>query len=154
MTDKKKKQEQLLLKVERLTASAKLPSRAYDNDAGFDLYADESVRINAHQRANIRTGIRVEIPEGYCLLIKDRGSTPGLGLTHAAGVVDQDYRGEVFLTVINFTSWPIDISTGDKLLQFLVVPVPKVTLKDVTSTGGISTSTSRGEKKLGSSNQN
>tara|TARA_Y100000310_G_C20666991_1_gene808109 strand:- start:1246 stop:1779 length:534 start_codon:yes stop_codon:yes gene_type:complete len=145
------KAKTITIKAERLSSTAKLPTKAYEGDAGFDLYSDQKIRVTGHTKQRISTGVRLAIPDDYCLVVKDRGSTPELGLTHAAGVIDQGFRGELFITLVNFTPWPVDLAVGDKLLQFLVLPVPRVKLVEVTETETINTNTERGEKKLASS---
>src|SRR5205085_8743215 len=69
------------LRVQRLDGRARLPLRAYADDAGLDLHAAESVVIGAGERVSVGTGIAVEIPAGYAGLV-----VPRSGLAHRHGI--------------------------------------------------------------------
>ncbi|TML28860.1 MAG: dUTP diphosphatase, partial [Actinobacteria bacterium] len=86
------------LAVRRLEADARLPSRSYDDDAGFDLYAAEAATVPAGGRASVRTGIALEIPERHAGLVLPRSGLAakhGIALVNAPGLIDAGYRGEV-----------------------------------------------------------
>lgn len=119
------------LKVKRLTDTAKLPTKAHDTDAGFDLYADISKEIQAPSDCMLRipVGISISIPDGYCGLIKDRSSYGVKGDHIYAGVIDSSYRGG--LVVVMHSTYGRKISPGDKIAQLLIVPVPKVEIVEV-----------------------
>jgi len=72
----------MILKVKKLDKEAKLPERKRQGDAGLDLYSLEDVELKPGEKALVRTGIAVEIPEGYFGLIKDRS---GLAAKNKAG---------------------------------------------------------------------
>ncbi|HIP86336.1 MAG TPA: dUTP diphosphatase, partial [Aquifex sp.] len=92
----------LRLKVKKLREDARLPVRKRKGDAGLDLYSVENVILKPGEWKAVSTGIAIEIPQGYFGLVKDRS---GLALKYAlhclAGVIDENYRGEVKVLLIN-----------------------------------------------------
>jgi dUTP pyrophosphatase len=124
---------------------AKLPDRAYSGDAGFDLYSCEYILIEEGKRHLIPIGIQTEFPEGYVCLIRDRSSTPETHIC-VAGVIDSGYRGDWFVQVIGRKKCLI--KPGDKIAQFLILPVFTGNLVQVENLS----SSERGAKNLGSSN--
>jgi len=139
------------LKVKKLLKEAKLPVRKREGDAGLDLYSVEDVNLNPGEWKAIPTGIAVEIPKGYVGLIKDRS---GLALKHAlhclAGVIDENYRGEIKVVVINLGREKVFIQKGTRIAQLLLVPYLKVEPVEVEELSN----TERGEKGFGSSGVN
>ena len=92
------------------------------NDKTFD--HDEYVSVGPHQRVLIPSGIHVKVPSGYALIAHNkRGVAPRLGLDRLAEVVDEDYQGEVHISVVNTSNTPVKIHSGDKLIQFILVKV-------------------------------
>jgi len=136
------------LKVKRLHPEAKLPVRKREGDAGLDLYAVEDVVLKPGGWAAVPTGIAVEIPKGYFGLIKDRS---GLALKYAlhclAGVVDENYRGELKVVIINLGPKEVRIEKGTRIAQLLVIPYLPVEVKEVEELSD----TERGKKGFGSS---
>ena len=117
----------MTLKVRRLDARARLPTRAYPGDAGLDLYALEDGALGPGERASIRTGIAVEIPEGQAGLVLPRSGLAakhGIALVNAPGLIDAGYRGEVRVLLLNTdrgATFPI--SAGDRIAQLVVLEV-------------------------------
>ncbi len=109
--------------VERLSPAAKLPTRAYEFDAGLDLYADEAVAIEPGNRAIIKTGIRLAIPDGCVGLIWDKGGLAKDGLHTIGGVIDAGFRGEILIGLLNIDDKAHKIETGQKIAQILIQPI-------------------------------
>ncbi|MBV9337995.1 MAG: dUTP diphosphatase [Solirubrobacterales bacterium] len=113
--------------MRRLDARARLPTRAYPGDAGLDLYALEDGALGPGERASIRTGIAVEIPEGQAGLVLPRSGLAakhGIALVNAPGLIDAGYRGEVRVLLLNTdrgATFPI--SAGDRIAQLVVLEV-------------------------------
>ena len=151
-----------MLKVKRLTETAKLPTRAHSTDAGLDLYADEEVTIKAGHRRVINTGIAISIPEGKVGLIWPRsGLAVKRGVHVMAGVIDSSYTGEILVCLLStqIDSWSIvepprntdlEIKRGDKIAQLLI---QDIYLYDVEEVDEIE-DTERGKKGFGSSDHN
>lgn len=131
---------------EKVTPTAKLPTRAYEGDAGLDLYADEEVLLLPGQHLSIKTGIKLAIPFGYVGLIWDKGSLAKQGLHTLAGVVDAGYRGEIFVDLINLNTNDYIIKVGQKIAQILIQPVSLCEISE-----GQVNQTARSDKNLGSS---
>jgi dUTP pyrophosphatase len=115
------------LAVRRLSPDARVPTRAHDGDAGFDLYALETGTIAAGERAAVATGIAVELPERHAGLVLPRSGLAakhGVALVNAPGLIDQGYRGEVRVLLLN-TDPHEDFSytAGDRIAQLIVVRV-------------------------------
>lgn len=117
----------MTLKVRRLDAGARLPTRAYPGDAGLDLYALEDVVLDPGERASVRTGIAVEIPDGHAGLVVPRSGLAarhGVALVNAPGVIDAGYRGEVRVLLLNTDrTEPFAISGGERIAQLVLVRV-------------------------------
>ncbi len=137
-----------VLKVKKLRPDAVLPVRKRKGDAGLDLYAVEDVVLKPGEWKAVPTGIAVEIPEGHFGLIKDRS---GLALKHAlhclAGVVDENYRGEIKVVMINLGGEEFKVEKGTRIAQLLIVPYLSVEVEEVEELSD----TERGERGFGSS---
>jgi dUTP pyrophosphatase len=143
--------EPSVLKVRRLDPRAVLPTRAHPGDAGLDLHALEPAELAPGQRASLRTGIAVAIPEGYAGLVLPRSGLAarhGIALVNAPGLIDSGYRGEILVLLLNTdpdNAWSLD--AGDRIAQLVISPVA---LPVSTETSELD-STSRGQGGFGSS---
>jgi deoxyuridine 5'-triphosphate nucleotidohydrolase len=92
------------VKFVKLNNLAVTPTRQKTGDAGYDLYATESVRIKPMSRALVSTGLSIEVPQGYYARIAPRsGLAVKNGIDVLAGVVDSSYRGEVKVVLMNLS---------------------------------------------------
>jgi dUTP pyrophosphatase len=139
----------MTLQVKRLTATAKLPTRAHEYDAGLDLYADENVTISPHGgHSLVRTGVAVAIDPGKVGFIWPRsGLDSKEGITTGAGVVDAGYRGGVAVLLRNHSAYSFGVQRGDKIAQLVIVPVCPDHVVEVDSLD----SSDRGAQGFGSS---
>jgi dUTP pyrophosphatase len=136
--------------VKRIHPNAKLPTKSYEDDAGYDLYAIENTIIYPGGDALIKFGFKTEFPGGFVAVIHDRGSVAKkLRLHVKAGIIDAPYRGEWFGQVENHNSDFVHIKAGQKVLQFIVYPIWNGKINDVEELSD----TERGEGKLGSSGE-
>jgi dUTP pyrophosphatase len=139
------------LRIARLRAAARLPSRAHDGDAGLDLYAAESATIGPGERGTVATGIAVEIPSGHAGLVLPRSGLAarhGIALVNAPGLIDSGYRGEVRVLLLNTDrSEPFEVAPGDRIAQLVLTPVAEAEVAEVAE---VATS-ARGEGGFGSS---
>lgn len=105
----------------KLNGKAVLPTRGSAHAAGLDLYSTEDVVIPARSRKGIPTGVAVSIPEGYYGRIAPRsGLAAKFGIDTLAGVVDQDYRGELICILANHTDQDFEVKVGDRVAQFII----------------------------------
>jgi len=115
----------------------------------------DDLYVMGHGRIIIPTGIRFNIPSGTYLEVANRGSTASQqGLIYGAHIIDEDYRGIVFINLINTTPRTIYLKPGTKLVQLIHKEYIRSTLKQVASDvlyEGMPFS-DRGEGALGSTN--
>ena len=139
------------MRVTRLDPRAKLPRRAYDHDAGLDLYALEPARLGPGERASVRTGIAVEIPAGQAGLVLPRSGLAnrhGIALVNAPGLIDSGYRGELRVLLLNTdASSPFDVDEGDRIAQLVLVRIEAPEIEEVDELAG----SERGAGGFGSS---
>jgi dUTP pyrophosphatase len=112
----------------RLTApEGAVPRYAMPGDAGADLSLAEDVELAPFQRALVRTGVAVAIPEGYAGFVHPRSGLAhrlGLSLVNAPGTIDAGYRGEIKVNLINLDPTnPLVLRRGDRIAQLVVQPV-------------------------------
>jgi dUTP pyrophosphatase len=123
------------LRVMRLDARATLPTRAYDGDAGLDLYALDEGVLEPGARGSFRTGIAVEIPDGQAGLVLPRSGLAtrhGIGIVNAPGLIDAGYRGEIRVLLLNTDrSAAFAIAAGDRIAQLLLVRVETPEVEEV-----------------------
>src|SRR3954469_8828980 len=109
----------------RLTEAAKPPRRAHPGDAGCDLYAAESARLEPGERASVGTGIAVAIPEGHAGLVLPRSGLAarhGISVVNAPGLIDAGYRGEVRVLLLNTDrDDSFEVEPGDRIAQLVLV---------------------------------
>ena len=111
----------------------KTPTRGTPGSAGLDFYVPDGyvVRVEPGADICIPSGIRVNVPKGYAFIAHNKsGVALNKNLTVGACVVDEDYQGEIHLHLINVGSKEENIEGGEKIVQFLLVPVkyPSVTI--------------------------
>jgi dTMP kinase len=116
------------LEVERLSPSAKLPTRAYKHDAGYDIYSDDYYSLLPGDRINIKTNLKIKIPESHVGLIRDKSGIANNGIYCMAGIIDPGYRGEWLVNIINLSQDTYNIQPGQKIAQILIQKVehPKI----------------------------
>lgn len=119
------------VKVRRISENAHIPERAYENDAGADLFSVEEVHIQPHSPAMIKTGIEIALPRKTCGIIWGKSSIESRGLIVIAGLVDEGYRGEVIVCMFNLTDKIQVIEKGQKIAQLVVIPVYYPKFKEV-----------------------
>lgn len=136
------------LLVKRLDPRAILPSFAYPGDAGMDLTVIEPVTLKPGAAADVPTGLAVELPLGFWGRITGRSSTlRKRGLLVNEGVIDQGYRGPLFVYVKNLNGRTAEVLPGDRLAQLIVAPLVR---PEVVETEALGESV-RGDNGFGSS---
>jgi dUTP pyrophosphatase len=127
------------VRVARLRPDAILPSRAYDGDAGLDLYACEPVRLEPGARASVPTGVAVEIPPGQAGLVLPRSGLAarhGIALVNAPGLIDSGYRGEVRVLLLNTDAdEAVELAAGDRIAQLVLIRVQTPVVEEVAELG-------------------
>lgn len=109
------------LNFRKLDERATLPTRGSQASAGLDLYSIEAVSLEPGQRAIVRTGLAVAIPEGfYGRLAPRSGLATRKGLDVLAGVIDADYRGEIGCLLHNAGEERIELEERSKICQLII----------------------------------
>ena len=117
------------VKVMKLYEDAKLPTRKHPTDAGMDFYAYDNTYIEPHDVKILRTGVTVEVPEGYMLLLKPKSRNDYLV---GSGVIDTGYEpGEILVKIINPFPVPIAIKKGDAIAQGILVKIATPPIEEV-----------------------
>jgi dUTP pyrophosphatase len=139
------------LAFQRLDPRAILPTRAHPGDAGLDLHALEPARLEPGERASVRTGVAVAVPEGYAGLVLPRSGLAvrhGISVVNAPGLIDAGYRGEIRVLLLNTDhsrAWSLE--AGDRIAQLVISPVALPEPQEVAELG----SSARGTGGFGSS---
>lgn len=148
-------QNQLKVKIKKLSENAVIPSYAHIGDGGMDLTAT-SIKGDEYGNYEYGTGLAVAIPEGHIGLIFPRSSICKLtlSLSNSVGVIDHGYLGEIKFKFKPTMKLPINTEevksmyeVGDRIGQLIIVPFPKVELEEVEELSD----TERGEGGFGSS---
>ena len=147
------------VRVQKVHKNAKMPVRAHPTDAGMDLFfcpppkpeLDSQIEtVLPFGSSVIPTGLKIEVPEGYMLEIKNKsGIASKRGLLVGACVVDRGYTGEIFVNLHNVTHRNQTLHEGDTLAQAVLVRIPRDVAR-VESDSICDEDTSRGDGALGS----
>lgn len=117
------------LLVKTLHPAAKIPRRESPGAAGYDLAAAVDVSILPGDRAVVRTGIAIAVPPGtYGRVAPRSGLAAKHGIHVLAGVIDEDYRGEIAVVLLNTGDEPFRIAAGDRIAQLVLekIETPQV----------------------------
>ena len=137
------------LKIHKLDNFAIIPEYQHISDSGLDLVSIEDLEINPGDSRLIHTGISVELPQGTEAQIRPRS---GLALKHqitvlnTPGTIDEGYRGEIGVILINHGKNIFNVTKGMKIAQMVITPVIRVKVEEVDELS----QTSRGNGGFGS----
>lgn len=134
-------------RVQKISPRAKLPEKKNPDDAGIDVFTNETYTLKPGETRMFSTGISVEFPRGYVALIWDRSGLGSQGIHRLAGVIDSEYRGEWKIVLTNLSGKRFRITAGDKIAQCIMQKFERVKITEVKSL----TKTSRGARGFGSS---
>ena len=113
-----------ILEVKRLTNNTTIPKRSTEGAAGYDLSLIENITIAAHGRGVVETGISVKVPKGTYARIAPRSRlVVKKSLDIGAGVVDEDYWGEIGVVLINNGNQDFTVKQGDRIAQLILKKV-------------------------------
>ena len=135
----------------------KTPTRGTTGSAGIDFYIPDDVllppfgTIEPGGSVMIPSGIKADVPEGYALIAFNKsGIATKRGLQVGACVVDSDYQGEIHVHLTNVSDRATSINNGDKIVQFLLIPVSHCPVTIVSESELYSGITERGDGGFGS----
>lgn len=122
--------ETMELPVQLLDSTVDAPAYAHEGDAGMDIRSNEEIMLRPGERALVRTGMAIAVPEGYAGLVLPRSglaSKHGITVANAPGLIDSGYRGEVMVALVNHDAdEPFLIKRGMRIAQLLVVAAPRM----------------------------
>lgn len=126
---------EITLKFKRLASHINIPTYHTEGAAGFDLESAENIAVPSGRTVLVRTGLQVEVPEGYELQIRPRSGMSlktGLMIKNSPGTIDSDYRGEIGIIIFNTgEKFGHYINQGDRIAQGVVVPVIRACIEEV-----------------------
>jgi dUTP pyrophosphatase len=126
---------QLDVLITRLDPAVPVPGYARHGDAGADLCAAEDIDLAPGERALVRTGIAIALPEGYAGFVHPRSGLAarhGITLVNAPGTIDAGYRGEIKVILLNTDlAKAVSLRRGDRIAQLVVQRVENVTFREV-----------------------
>lgn len=97
------------------------PSKAYNGDAGWDLYSSQDVVIPAGQSVDVEIGIAIELPVGaWCHILPRSSTLRKHKLNVISAVIDCGYRGQLFVMAQNIGSHDVVIKHGHRLAQLIL----------------------------------
>jgi dUTP pyrophosphatase len=119
------------IKFIKLNGRAVSPTRAHYSDAGADLVALSAVK-EQYGLYSYGTGIAIELPPGHVGLLFPRSSITKTGATlgNSIGVIDESYRGEIF---VKFYADEAPYLIGDRVAQLIIIPIPRIVFKETTT---------------------
>ncbi|GDX17212.1 deoxyuridine 5'-triphosphate nucleotidohydrolase [Actinomycetes bacterium] len=138
---------QLDILVTKLDNNAVIPTYAKPGDAGADLYSISDLVLSPGERALVKTGIAIALPNGYVGLVHPRsglGLKNGISVVNTPGTIDAGYRGEIGVVLINHDLHEnFQVKKGDRIAQLVIQKVENAQFKLVDqlpesdrSTGG------------------
>lgn len=136
-----------IFKIKYLSKAAKINYPAHPGDVGYDVFTPEDVRIGPLNREVIGLKMSIELPKGYFAIVQGKsGLAANNGLTTIGNIIDNSYRGEIHVILLNLSWTYVMIPAGSKIAQLLILPYSTPPLKRVAKLS----STSRGAGKMGS----
>lgn len=134
------------LKIKKLQPEAVLPTFALEKDSGIDMFACGAQTLQPGELKKISTGVSIQLPPDHAGLIWDKSSVGSKGLKVFCGVFDEEYRGEYFMVIKNFTDAPYTFEHGQKVAQMLIQKIERPEIIEVDELD----TTVRGEGGFGS----
>lgn len=135
------------LRIQKIDSEAKLPSFAYEGDAGMDLFSCEDCEIGPMDVKAVRTGLKIAVPGGHAGFVWDKsGLASNARLKTLAGVLDSGYRGEFKVVLCNLGQTSYQVKKHQKIAQLIIKKIEKPEIVEEALDD-----TERGERGFGSS---
>ncbi|XP_070685946.1 deoxyuridine 5'-triphosphate nucleotidohydrolase, mitochondrial isoform X1 [Pempheris klunzingeri] len=150
-TETKPAEEKPLLRFAKLSEHATAPSRGSAKAAGYDLYSAYDYSIGPLDKAIVKTDIQIAVPHGcYGRVAPRSGLAAKNFIDVGAGVVDEDYRGNVGVVLFNFGKDTFEVKKGDRVAQLVC---ERICYPDLLEQGTLD-ETERGAGGFGSTGRN
>ena len=140
-----------VLKIQRLEHNKILPECKTEGAAGMDLCAaiEEPIVLKPLERTLVPTGLKIELEHGYEAQVRPRSGLSikhGITLINCVGTIDEDYRGEVCVPIVNISNETYAIQPQERIAQMVIARAEQAKIEVVTEL----TDTVRGEGGFGS----
>ena len=127
--------------VKKLSEDAIIPFKAHNDDAGFDLFSIEELTLKPLERKLVHTGISLELPKDSEAQVRPRSGLAlknGITVLNTPGTIDEGYRGEVGIILINLSNEEFTVTKGMKIAQMVIkktYDVDMVEVSEISETG-------------------
>lgn len=111
------------IEFKKLNDNAVLPSFANEGDAGLDICSVQDLVLEPGKRALVKTGVAIQLPKGWEAQVRSRSGLAykhGVAVLNSPGTIDEPYRGEIGVILINHGEEPYVISVGDRIAQLVL----------------------------------
>ena len=138
------------VRYKKISEHAIVPQKSYEGDAGFDLFSIDDIVLSPRERCLVHTGIIIELPPGTEAQIRPRSGYAlknGITVLNSPGTIDQGYRNEIGVILINLGKEDFLIEKGMRIAQLVVKPIYDVFFQETEELS----STERGMQGFGSS---
>lgn len=137
------------LLIQKINENAIVPFQAHEGDAGMDLFSVDEVTLKPMERKLIHTGIKIQLPKNTEAQIRPRSGLAlknGITVLNTPGTIDEGYRGEIGIILINLGTEEFKVEEGMKVAQMVIKPTISIDVEEVIEL----TETDRGEGGFGS----
>lgn len=141
------------IKFKKLNEEVTLPNYAHPEDAGMDIFSAEEKTIEAGKWALVKTGFSMELPSGYEAQVRSKSGLSlksGIIVLNSPGTIDENYRGEVGVILMNVSQVDYKIEKNQKIAQMVINKVEHLKVEEVEDLS----STARGAGGFGSTGLN
>ena len=141
------------IKFKKLNEEVILPNYAHPEDAGMDIFSAEEKTIEAGKWALVKTGFSMELPSGYEAQVRSKSGLSlksGIIVLNSPGTIDENYRGEVGVILMNVSQVDYKIEKNQKIAQMVINKVEHLKVEEVEDLS----STARGAGGFGSTGLN
>ena len=107
----------------KLLRNTKCPRKGREGDAGYDLFLNEDITFKAKAVTVVDTGVCVELPKGHAGLLAMRSSVCKTGMIIQQPLIDENFRGEIHILIMNPTDTDFIYKAGDRICSLYVFPV-------------------------------
>jgi len=139
-----------IVRFKKLVPEAVLPSYAHPGDAGMDLTSVEDVELQPGEIRLVKTGLAMALPSGTEAQVRPRSGLAakhGVTVANTPGTIDEGYRGEIRVILVNLGKAPFRVEKGMRIAQMVIAPVLRAGVAEVTELSD----TERGTGGFGSS---
>lgn len=125
----------LTVNIKKLSKKAIIPKFSHEDDSGADVYSIDDVVINPGENALVHTGLAIELPENYECQVRSKSGLAlknSIFVLNSPGTIDNSYRGECNVILMNLGKEPYHVKVGQKIAQFVIKPIFRVDFNEVS----------------------